>query len=42
MLPGDDILEVTTMCGHGMIASSLVETMVKEVKAGTKTRAITG
>lgn len=36
-LPSNDILEVTTMCGHAMISANLVRAMVKEVKAGTKT-----
>ncbi len=36
-LPGDDILEVTTMCGHAMVSSNLVLEMVDEVKAGRKT-----
>jgi hypothetical protein len=36
-LPSNDVLEVTTMCGHALIASSLVKAMVKEIKAGTKT-----
>ena len=36
-LPSDDILEVTTMCGHGLIPTNLVKSMVAEVKAGTKT-----
>ncbi len=36
-LPGDDVLAITTMCGHGLIASNLVKSMVKEVKAGRKT-----
>jgi len=36
-LPSDDILEVTTMCGHGLISTNLVKTMVTEIKAGTKT-----
>ena len=36
-LPGDDILEVTTMCGHALIAPNLVKAMVKEIKAGTRT-----
>jgi hypothetical protein len=36
-LPSNDVLEVTTMCGHALIASNLVKTMVKEIKAGTKT-----
>ena len=37
-LPSDDILEVTTMCGHALIAPNLVRAMVKEIKAGTKTQ----
>ena len=36
-LPPYEILEVTTMCGHAMIAPNLVKEMVKEIKAGTKT-----
>ncbi|MFQ5997529.1 MAG: hypothetical protein ACE5KP_07915 [Dehalococcoidales bacterium] len=36
-LPSDDILEVTTMCGHALISPSLVKAMVAEIKAGTKT-----
>ncbi len=36
-LPSDDILEVTTMCGHAMVSPNLVKEMVKEIKAGTKT-----
>ena len=36
-LPSNDILEVTTMCGHAMIAPNLVKSMVAEIKAGTKT-----
>ena len=36
-LPGDDILEVTTMCGHALISPNLVKAMVKEIKVGTKT-----
>jgi len=36
-LPSNDTLEVTTMCGHALIAPNLVKAMVKEVKAGTKT-----
>jgi hypothetical protein len=36
-LPSNDVLEVTTMCGHALIAPNLVKAMVKEVKAGTKT-----
>jgi len=36
-LPSNDILEVTTMCGHAMVSANLVTTMVDEVKAGRKT-----
>jgi len=36
-LPSEDILEVTTMCGHGLISANLVKSMVEEIKAGTKT-----
>jgi hypothetical protein len=36
-LPSNDILEVTTMCGHAMISTNLVKAMVDEVKAGRKT-----
>ncbi len=36
-LPPDDILEVTTMCGHAMVSSNLVRAMVEDVRAGRKT-----
>jgi len=36
-LPGDDILEVTTMCGHGLISTNLVKAVTKEIKTGTRT-----
>lgn len=36
-LPPDDILEVTTMCGHGLVSANLVNTMVEEIKSGTRT-----
>ena len=36
-LPSNDVLEVTTMCGHALVAPNLVKAMAKEVKAGTKT-----
>jgi len=35
-LPGKKILEITTMCGHHMVASKLVEKMMLEVKRGKK------
>jgi hypothetical protein len=37
LLPEEPILEVTTMCGHGMVASNLVDEMVKQIKKGKKT-----
>ncbi len=33
-LPSEDVLCVTTMCGHGMIASNLVKTLAEKVKKG--------
>ncbi len=36
-LPDNDILEVTTMCGHGMIPTNLVEVMVNEIREGRRT-----
>jgi len=33
-LPAPEVLEFTTMCGHGMISRYLVEDIVKRVKAG--------
>jgi hypothetical protein len=32
LLPSDDVLSITTMCGHGMVAASLVERMALEVR----------
>lgn len=37
LLPSEDILEVTTMCGHGMAPPSLVRAMVWEIRKGRKT-----
>ena len=37
LLPSDDILEITTMCGHGLIPTNLVKAMVEEIKVGRKT-----
>ena len=34
-LPAPEVLEFTTMCGHGMISRYLVEDVIKRVKAGT-------
>lgn len=36
-LPERSILEVTTMCGHGMVSFNLVRRMVREIKAGRRT-----
>ena len=35
-LPSDDILEVTTMCGHGLVPTNLVESLVEDIKNGRK------
>lgn len=37
LLPPEKIRNITTMCGHGMVAASLVEKMVDEIKLGLKT-----
>ena len=34
LLPNDEILEVTTMCGHHMIAPKIVEDMIEKVQEG--------
>jgi len=34
-LPPDDILEVATMCGHAMVASNLIKSLVNDIKAGS-------
>ena len=34
-LPAPEVMEFTTMCGHGMISHYLVEDVIKRVKAGT-------
>ncbi len=36
-LPPDEILQLTTMCGHGMVPANLVEKVVAEIKRGKKT-----
>ncbi|MEE9399224.1 MAG: hypothetical protein V3V23_03050 [Dehalococcoidales bacterium] len=33
-LPSRETLEITTMCGHGMTATSLAEKMIEDVKKG--------
>lgn len=37
LLPEPEVLQITTMCGHGMVAAGLVEKMVQDIKAGRKT-----
>lgn len=36
-LPPEEILEITTMCGHAMISVNLVSKMVKDIKKGKTT-----
>jgi len=36
-LPADEVLQLTTMCGHGMVPANLVERMLVEIKRGKKT-----
>lgn len=33
-LPEDEILEITTMCGHGMISQHLVRKILLDIKRG--------
>jgi hypothetical protein len=35
-LPGEEILQLTTMCGHGMVPVNLVEKIVGDIKRGKK------
>lgn len=37
-LPEPPVLEITTMCGHGLISSNLVKDLVKQVSRGKKTK----
>ena len=34
LLPEDKILEITTMCGHGMVSSQLVTAVARKVRSG--------
>ncbi|MFQ5996988.1 MAG: hypothetical protein ACE5KP_05120 [Dehalococcoidales bacterium] len=36
-LPSKEVLEITTMCGHAMVSSNLVEMMIEDVKKGAIT-----
>jgi hypothetical protein len=35
-LPPEEILEVTTMCGHAMVATNLVKSLIDEIKGGER------
>ncbi|MGQ9676006.1 MAG: hypothetical protein ACUVX1_10115 [Chloroflexota bacterium] len=37
LLHDEPVLEITTMCGHGLVAGNLVKEMVRQVKSGKKT-----
>ena len=37
LLPEEEVLEITTMCGHGLVATHLVEDVVQKVKSGALT-----
>ncbi len=37
LLPGPEVMEFTTMCGHALVAAGLVKKAIAEVRAGTKT-----
>jgi hypothetical protein len=37
LLPGDDVLQITTMCGHGLVSAKLSESVIERVKAGKMT-----
>lgn len=37
LLPDKDVMQITTMCGHGMIAASLVSRMARNVRRGRMT-----
>ena len=36
-LPADEVLQLTTMCGHGMVPANLVERVLAQIKRGKKT-----
>lgn len=36
ILPEEDVLAITTMCGHHMVASNIVKEKMEEVKSGKK------
>jgi hypothetical protein len=37
LLPREEVLEISTMCGHGMVAFGLIENALADVKAGRST-----
>lgn len=37
LLPSEDVLEINTMCGHGMVTRGLIEQTIADVKAGKVT-----
>jgi hypothetical protein len=36
-LPNSQVLEISTMCGHGMVSNNLVEQMIAYVKTNDRT-----
>lgn len=36
LLPEDEVLEITTMCGHSLVGNSLVRSKIEKVKNGTE------
>lgn len=34
LLPADEVLEITTMCGHGLVSSKLTRTVIQKVRDG--------
>lgn len=41
-LPEEEILEITTMCGHGMVSQNLAKQMLIDIKKGRRTPAEAG
>ncbi|MBU1682998.1 hypothetical protein KJ742_03560 [Patescibacteria group bacterium] len=39
LLPSDEVLEVSTMCGHGQVAFGLIKDAIAEIKSGRTTPA---
>jgi hypothetical protein len=37
LLPGEEVLAISTMCGHGMVAGKRIENVMEEVKSGKLT-----